>query len=207
MGKESFKERFRLFAAQQGLSVSELQERLNVSNAYIYNTSRMSPAVAVKLKKLYPSVNIDWINDGKGEMTFNPSEALPVHKVPLLPMSALAGSILDFGSTVVSYNCEKIVSPVDDARFALTITGDSMAPEYPNGCIVFVKRVDEFSFVEWGKTFVLDTPNGYIVKNIHPSSSEDKVTCRSVNQSYADFDVSTSYIRAWYKVVLVMVRK
>lgn len=208
MGKETtFKERLRKFAAEQGMSVSELQEKLGVSNAYVYNTCRMSPIIAAKLKKLYPYANIEWINEGIGDMILPYTESRPSPTVPLLPVSAIGGALNDFDTSVMCSNCEKIVSPIDDAKFALTVTGDSMSPEYPNGSIVFVRQVNEASFIEWGKTFVLDTSNGYVIKNVHPSSAKNKIVCRSVNQSYADFEIPTEDIRGWYKVLLVMARK
>lgn len=202
---DSFKERFRKFAAEQGLSVSDLQEKLGVSNAYAYNTFRMSPYVAAKLKKLYPYANIDWINDGVGNMILDNIERVTNNTVPLLPVSAIGGSLNDFDVSVTC--CEKIVSPIDDAKFAITVSGDSMSPEYPNGSIVFVRKINEASFIEWGKTFVLDTTNGVVIKNIHPSATKNRIVCRSVNQSYADFEVPTESIRGWYKVLLVMTRK
>ena len=71
----------------------------------------------------------------------------------------------------------------------------------------FVRKINEASFIEWGKTFVLDTTNGVVIKNIHPSATKNRIVCRSVNQSYADFEVPTESIRGWYKVLLVMTRK
>ena len=49
--------------------------------------------------------------------------------VPLLPTSARAGTLADFAQTVTEYDCERIISPVKGADYAIQVTGDSMAPE------------------------------------------------------------------------------
>ena len=211
MSSEStFKERFRRSAAEKGLSVTDLQDKLRVSCAYVYNSSRLSPSIAIRLKRLYPDVNIEWINEGTGDMLTMVNDKIekePIARIPLLPIVAVGGLLNDIYTGETCINCEKIINPVAEAKLALTVVGDSMSPEYPNGSIVFVCQIDETSFIEWGSTFVLDTPNGVVIKNIYPSPEEDKIIGRSVNQSYPSFEVSKSNIRGWYKVLLVMMRK
>lgn len=34
-----------------------------------------------------------------------------------------------------------------------------MAPEYPSGSRILIKRIDEKAFIEWGRVYVLDTMN------------------------------------------------
>ncbi|MDR0660069.1 MAG: hypothetical protein LBG19_04550 [Prevotellaceae bacterium] len=50
---------------------------------------------------------------------------LPTY-VPLLPISAQGGSLNDFIVSVKDRDCERIVSPIKGADFAMTVAGDSM---------------------------------------------------------------------------------
>lgn len=46
--------------------------------------------------------------------------------VPLLPISAQGGSLNDFMVSVKDSECERVVSPVKGADFAITVAGDVM---------------------------------------------------------------------------------
>ena len=128
--------------------------------------------------------------------------------VPLLPVSAHAGHLADFASTVSEFDCDKIISPVKDAELAIPITGESMYPEFPSGSIVFVKKINEKSFIEWGKPYVLDTVNGAVVKYLAPGSGES-VKCISANPSemYAPFEVPLTDIFGIYRIINMLCMK
>lgn len=126
--------------------------------------------------------------------------------VLLLPVSAQGGSLNDFVVSVKESDCEKVVSPIRGVDFAMTVSGDSMSPEYPNGSRVFIKRINEKAFIEWGKVYVLDTCNGTVIKILVPSNKEGYVKCVSINTDpiFAPFDVSLDDIYGIYKVLLCM---
>ena len=108
----------------------------------------------------------------------------------LMASVAQGGYLNDFESQVMEYDCEMVLSPVKGAQLAMTITGDSMSPEYPNGSRVLLKKINDKAFIEWGRTYVLDTENGAVVKNVHPCPNDDSsVMCRSVNPNYEPFKV------------------
>ena len=127
--------------------------------------------------------------------------------VPLLPTSARAGTLADFAQTVTEYDCERIISPVKGADYAIQVTGDSMAPEYEPGCQVLIKKIFEDQFVEWGKTYVLDTMNGSVIKKIFPTEDPAVIECRSVNPQYPPFRVKCEHIHGWYRVLMILALK
>lgn len=130
--------------------------------------------------------------------------------IPLVPLAAMGGSLSDYEGSVDSYECEWIVSPVRGATMAIPVSGDSMSPEFPNGSTVIVKKINERAFIEWGRTYVLDTVNGVVIKNLVPSEKGDGwVRCVSVNSApqFAPFDVSLSDVRAIYRVVVSLSMK
>ena len=125
----------------------------------------------------------------------------------LIPTGARAGTIADFCEAVHEYDCERIISPVKGADFALQVAGDSMSPEYPSGSQIIVKKINEAAFVEWGKVYVLDTDNGPIMKIVRRTPEADVVECVSINPAYQPFTVHTSFIRGWYRVIMVLALK
>ena len=171
-----------------------------------------------KIKEVYPELNIAWLKAGIGSMLINgdnevtletpedDSQETTAKLVPLLPIAAQGGSLNDFVVSVKDSDCEKVVSPIKGAQFAMPVSGDSMSPEYPNGSQIFIKRINEKAFIEWGKVYVLDTCNGTVIKILVPSEKDGYVRCLSINKDpiFAPFDVSWSDVYGVYRVLLCM---
>lgn len=124
--------------------------------------------------------------------------------VLVIPYEARGGTIGDFVDGVHEYDCERIISPVKGADYAMEVTGDSMAPEYPSGSRVLIKKIDPEQFVAWNETFVLDTPNGAVIKRVRRTNDPSMVECVSVNPAYQSYTVPRKFIRGWYRVLMVM---
>ena len=166
-------------------------------------------------------VSADWLMAGEGEMLRDQSctvgrdsmyETHIVDENPfltyLLPISSRGGSLTGFAAQGVTLdNCEQIISPIANVDFAISIYGDSMAPEYPSGSQVLIKKIDPTLFIEWGKVYVLDTPNGVVLKEIHECKGrEGFITCHSVNPDpkFADYDVPLSEVYGMYRVLMCL---
>lgn len=128
--------------------------------------------------------------------------------IPLLPVSAHAGHLNNFSHSVSEYECDRIVSPIKDAELAIPIQGESMYPELPSGAIVFIKRINERAFIEWGKPYVLDTSNGVVVKYLSPGS-EGNFKCISANPNpmYAPFEIPKDEVYGVYRIVSMLCNK
>ena len=125
----------------------------------------------------------------------------------VLPAEARGGTIADFVDAVHEYDCERIISPIKNADYAMQVVGDSMAPEFPNGSRIIIKRINEEMFIEWGKVYVLDTDNGALIKQIKKTDNPDIVECVSLNPNYDSFEIKTEYIHGWYRVLMVLALK
>lgn len=124
--------------------------------------------------------------------------------IPVLPTDARAGTLADFADAVEAYDCERMVSPIRGADYAMQITGDSMSPEYPSGSMIIIKKINEKAFIEWGKTYVLDTENGAVIKIIRKTDDPQVIECVSLNPAYQPFTMETKYINGWYRVLMVL---
>lgn len=178
-------------------------------------TKKLSPEIADKIISAFPDISRTWLLTGEGNM-LNEGAATPtspsddkVTTVPLLPISAQGGTLNDFVMAVKGLDCEKIISPIGKVDFAITVSGDSMAPEYPSGSQVLIKKINERAFIDWGRTYVLDTCNGTVIKKLMPSDSGDSalVKCVSINPAYPPFEVNLHDVYGIYRVMLVMAIK
>lgn len=214
--ENTVKQRIISFIKYQKLSQRKFENSINVSNGFVNNISKSIGADKLqRILSIYPDLNPDWLLYGEGEMlktspggvaAMPPPGDEAAHVVPLLPLSAQGGPLNDFVLSVREADCEKVISPIPGADLAITVSGDSMAPEYPNGSRLLIKRINEKAFIEWGKTYVLDTCNGSVIKRIVPSAKEGFIKCLSINTDpiYAPFEVSMSDIYGIYKVLLCM---
>ena len=171
--------------------------------------------MADKIMSAYPHYKRTWLLTGEGDMLTQEEAKTNNAYITkqggyityLLPMSAMGGSLTGFAEPgVLLQNCEAIVSPIENVDFAITVYGDSMAPEYPSGSRILIKKINPDLFIDWGKVYVLDTPNGVIVKEVHESNKEGYVSCHSINPDpkFKPFDVLMDEIFGMYRVLMCL---
>lgn len=166
------------------------------------------------LNKVLLSFDIDktWLLTGEGDMINQNASNASIDMaregeagmmVPLIPASAFAGSVDGFAPESLSLsNCERVVSPVAGAELALPITGDSMEPQYPNGSIAYIKRINEHSFIPWGHTVILDTENGAFIKQIYPDNEDNEyIWAKSMNTAYPPMHIPKASIYRIFRVL------
>lgn len=187
----------------------------------------IQPKTLELISAQFPELNTAWLILGQGEMlnggeggkeaAVKPVEAIdPIvdsimsYSVPLLPVSAHGGNLTDFAQAVRKGECESVISPVKGADFALTVTGESMSPEYPNGSRILIKKINENSFIEWGRVYVIDTMNGVVIKILNEADDCECLLCSSIHNDqlrYAPFKVPKADILGVYRVMLCMAIK
>ncbi len=205
------------FIRDTGLGQGEIAEILQTSqpavNALINGKKPFGKKVAAKWEKEF-GIRAAWLITGEGEMLKADSSPVTITEnheyVLLLPISAQGGSLNDFVVSVKDSDCERIVSPIKGADFAINVSGESMYPEYPSGSQILIKKINARAFIDWGKTYVLDTCNGTVIKRIFPSDSGDPnvVKCVSINPDYPPFEVNlTDDTYGIYRVMMLMAVK
>lgn len=204
---KTIKERTLDFIKYMEISVKEFEIRCNLSNGYVaamrkgFGSDKLNNVLSE-----FPDLNRDWLLYGEGPM-LKTEEEQGGAMVPLLPVAAAAGSLDGFAASVRLQDCEKVASPIKGVDFVMSVVGDSMEPEYPSGAMLFIKKVNEKLFLEWGKVYVLDTENGSVVKKLMPTEKEGVVECISLNPKYPPFKVDLSCAYGVYRVLLCMMRK
>ena len=173
------------FAQLLGVSDKALSSAMNGSETYLTKS-------LLKKVELFVSAN---------GLEAEPDETDT--SVLVIPYEARGGTIGDFVQGVHEYDCEKIVSPIRGADYAMEVTGDSMSPEYPSGSRVLIKKVSE-TFIAWNEVYVLDTPDGAVIKRVRKTEDPTVVECVSVNPAYQPYTIPRDFIRGWYKVLMVM---
>lgn len=201
-------------------SVKAFAEMIGVSQQLLDRTFKIDsrngkyPSVSDKIKEGIQSkfgYDESWFFTKEEDDKYSDSNIMPTaFKTYLLPMSALGGPLTGFTSSAMLKDCEAIISPIENVDFAISVYGDSMAPEYPSGSRVLIKKINPNIFIDWGKTYVLDTPNGVIIKEIHECKDKPGyIRCHSINPDpkFSDFDVPLSEVYGIYRVLMCLSAK
>ena len=200
-----------LFDGNKALFAKSINEPVTtISNVLSKRKTIPSSSILMSITNAVDGLNSRWLLTGEGDMMGSNNEGECEFTTRLLPLSAMGGSMTGFADKGVSLqDCELVVSPIKNVDYAITVYGESMCPEYPNGSRILIKKINPNVFIDWGKTYVLDTSNGAVVKEIHKSSIEGHVSCHSINPDpkFEPFDVPLSEVYGMYKVLMCMVAK
>jgi phage repressor protein C with HTH and peptisase S24 domain len=191
-----------------GMTQVEFADKIGIKQSYLseIETGRrgLSRDVISKIQEYFDEEFLSKFDTLKAHVEQKEAEEDIIY-VQMLPISAAAGSLNDFAVSVRDSDCEKIISPIRGADLAITISGDSMEPEYHSGSQILIKRINERAFIDWGKVYVLDTCNGNVIKKIFPVKDDsDKLKCVSINPEYPPFEVSLEDIYGIYRVLMCM---
>ena len=212
-GLDTFKSRLLWLLRNKRMSQTEFTRHLGVSPTYIGAMRKSMPADRLrKVLELFPDLNRDWLLYGEGDAFESPDSEPDLRKeyvVPMLPVEAYAGNLQAWSQGMMLRDCEKVVSPVPGVDFGIKVTGNSMEPEIYGGSTLFIKKINDRSFIPWGNPMVIDSENGVLVKVVYPVAenegairrSPEFIEARSYNPDYPPFLVPTESIYGLYRIL------
>lgn len=160
-------------------------------------TKTITYDLADRIAKKYPTINKTFLQSGEGEMLKNEKEDKPTlipsnpqEGIPLIPASAMAGALLGFQEIDHSELTFYKIPSFRGAEYLISIRGDSMIPKYLSGDLVACRNVPLNNlFFQWGKTYVLDTEQGALIKRVERAEEEGSVLLVSENPNYKPFSI------------------
>lgn len=206
------KGRLLTYLKEQRIPQTEFCRKLGVAPTYIGVIRKSIPAEKInRIVSLYPDLSRDWLLYGEGDMYAkapgDPRRLLQEagYLVPLLPVTAFAGNITAWSQSINSNDCEKVISPVQGVDFAIRISGDSMEPDFHDGAIILIKKIDDKAFIPWGHPMIVDSSNGVFFKDIYPSEKGKKyIEAKSINPKYPPLQIPQECIHGLYRVVTTL---
>lgn len=225
MSTSSVKERTLYFIKYKGLTMKEFESLADLSTGYV--TSMRKSFGEQKLSnvlKAFPELNRDWLLYGEGEMlkTEKPQQEIKevpfedAHKYPkgvLIPYFAdthTRGGLTDRQAPTDIE--ERVTSYIEsgslfaNATSAIKHFGDSMV-EYPSGCVLFCRKVENPSLLVNGSPYVIETTEYRVTKKIHDkgefirafSTNEQKFPDGSL--VYEPFDIPKTEIIRMHQIL------
>jgi SOS-response transcriptional repressor LexA len=202
------KERIFLFIEYVGISKNKFEKMAGLSTGYLKNFKGSLGADKLEgILNAFPELNREWLLNGNGQMLAEREKQFRDAKknvLPLIPYPAIGGYTEDNWTALLNdcplYAIPDIKTPAD---FLIKVGGDSMNPKYQEGDLLACKMIQEILFFQWGKTYVLDTSQGVMVKNIYEDTeNKENILLVSENKDkYPPFAIPRSDIR---KIALVV---
>ena len=125
--------------------------------------------------------------------------------IPLIPIDAVAGFNGWNEAGVSELDCAHYDVPdfaAAHADFLIRVSGSSMYPKYSSGDILACRKIDEITFIQWGKIYVIDSRQGAMVKRLFEIEGDaEHILCKSDNANYPPFKLPKNEIRSLSIVV------
>lgn len=208
--EQTVKERLVQYLKCKGIGQNKFESAAGISNGYISNL-KSAPGIKhlTKILNAAPDLNQQWLLTGEGNMLVNQETDNNELKeeLPLLPVDAMAGALSGDNQGFMEYECERYLVPLfKGAEFLCRVQGNSMWPKYNSGDIVACKKVPmEHLWFQWGKSYVISTRQGVLVKRIEPSDSEGCVQiCSENSDKYKPFELPVTEINGVAVVIGVI---
>ena len=196
------KERLKAYLSENNISMAEFSRRIGVSPAYITSMRKsIQPDKVERIKEEFPDLDIDWLLTGIKDSP-PPQVVVTRPRVDLLNATCGGNEVLD-GVTLAQCEQVPVVPMFPNYTFTMRVTGESMQPYINPGDEVACLKIEEPTFLQGGRIYVLFTSQGVIVKKIFDAG--DGIRCVSINENYQDFIIPKNEIYS-YNLVIGLVR-
>jgi len=192
--------------------VAEISERLKVDkgnlSSYLNNKKSVSNNFIEKFATEF-NLNIDDFNDDTENDLLDTTQS---GKIPFYEDSLMMGGNSDTAEmSGVSVHNEMIDAGdwFRDATGAMRVHGNSMYPNYPSGCIVAFKQVNDVVLLLYGQDYMIETSEYRVIKRVQKSSRPDSLLLCSYNDEkdsrncyvHENFDVPLDKITRIFRIL------
>lgn len=217
----------RKFFDSQKITQKDIANKLGVSTAYINSLFKGKRAFGKEQAEIWSNhfgLSPAWLLTGEGEMLKTNVQDDQIKEIPLEEAHNYPeGSLIPyFGETQTKGGLDNYQIPTDIVEYptsmikagdifikatsAIKHIGESMI-EYPSGCVLFCRQVEDMSLLVNGSIYVIETSEYRVTKKIH--NLEDAIRAYSTNTEtypdgalvYAPFDIPKSKIMRMHKVL------
>ena len=193
MGEDRMIDRFDKYLKYKHLSDNQVTKHLDLSNGVIgksRNEGRdLSRKVIEKIENFYTDLNTEWLITGEGEMLKSTC------KIPLYDTASIGG-VNEMTADMTAAQPAEWINAGDwfpKATSAIYHYGDSMN-EYPSGCILVLKRVNNPALLVNGENYVIETDEFRITKQLQ-DDGDSIIAYSTNNDTYPDGRIIHAPIR------------
>lgn len=211
----TFHEKLKNHFAGQGLTQSDVAERLHLSRTivsnYLNGQKNFGRHSAIKWAKTF-GIDEVWLLT-QGEQGTPPNQTAPpttpkadTIEIPMLNLDSRGGFLPNDQSDIEQYTIGTMPfnrSIAHTGDIVVSVYGESMAPRYPAGSYILIRPVEQWrEYIELGKTYVLELADWRrVIKIVRKGSDSAHYLLDSYNIDYESTEIATSFINNVWLVV------
>ena len=215
---ENFNQILKNYFAGQGLTQSDVAERLQVSRTvatnYLNGNKTFGRKAAMKWANTF-GIDEVWLltqgeqgnsPNGSPPITTEADVPIDVINVPILSPDAAGGFRPNDQADIEQYSIGKMPFSRTIAHtgdIVIPVYGDSMAPRYPAGSYVLIRPIEAWrEYIELGRAYVLELADWRrLIKIVRKGSDTLHYLLESYNVGYDSDEVAKSFINSVWLVV------
>lgn len=215
---ENFNQILKNYFAGQGLTQSDVAERLQVSRTvatnYLNGNKTFGRKAAMKWANTF-GIDEVWLltqgeqgnsPNGSPPITTEADVPIDVINVPILSPDAAGGFRPNDQADIEQYSIGKMPFSRTIAHtgdIVIPVYGDSMAPRYPAGSYVLIRPIEAWrEYIELGRAYVLELADWRrLIKIVRKGSDALHYLLESYNVGYDSDEVAKSFINSVWLVV------
>ncbi|UUC45895.1 S24 family peptidase [Flavobacterium cerinum] len=205
------------------LSISSFEKRTNMSNnsiqTAIKRTAKLKDETLNNILTAFPNISPEWLLTGNGKMLrkekiyhTTPTNSITHENagsyqttqtnsrdenskfIPLISDTTLL-NIRQIPFITPDHIIEEYHIPnLTNADFLITIKGNSMSPKYNNGDLAACKTIPTDTFLQWNHIYLINTPQGLLIKRIKEGNNQNHVLLVSENSEFQPFQLHKNEI-------------
>ena len=212
---EDFNKTLKNYFAGQGLTQSDVAERLQISRTvatnYLNGNKTFGRKAAMRWANTF-GIDEVWLLT-QGEQGTAPSRqvtqtptAPDIINIPILSLDARGGFLPNDKADIEQYTIgtmpfNRQIAHTGDV--VIPVYGDSMTPKYPAGSFILIRPIEAWrEYIELGRSYVLELADWRrIIKIVRKGSDNTHYTLDSYNVDYESNEVAISFINNMWLVV------
>lgn len=213
---ENFNKTLKNYFAGQGLTQSDVAEKLQISRTVVTNyLNGIKPFGRLAASRWATAFGIDevWLLTQGQQGTPPTAQVATVRQtdpdvinVPILSPDARGGFLTNDEADMEQYTIgvmpfNKQIAHTGDV--VIPVYGDSMTPKYPAGSYILIRPIEAWrEYIELGRSYVLELADWRrLIKIVRKGSDSTHYTLDSYNVDYESNEVAISFINNMWLVV------
>ena len=186
-----------------GMNVNRASKMLGIPqrtlNRQVNEGGNISMDLVYAILNNVPEISPAWLIAGEGPMLAG-EEAPSIDTVPFYEDLPLSAGNRDAFNPAQEKPSAFFSIPTCQADFYFPVSGSSMEPEFNDGDVVGVKRVDRSEGIVHGAVYMIVTNENRMIKRCyHDNNDPNLIWCVSPN--YPSFPINKNDVGALFKVV------
>lgn len=188
------KENIKKFAKHQGISISDFEKSISVSNGYVNSISKSIGVDKLNtIIEIYSNLNIEWLLTGKGKMIIDSDKGVNALSepsvnyskgVPYYDVDFIGGFDLVLNDQTIQPNYYIDFAPFNDADCWVNVTGKSMSPFISHGDLVALKEMVNWKdFLLSGEIYAIITDDFRTIKIVKNGGDKNSLLLIPYNKS------------------------